>query len=287
MSVEQSQPVSQPAPSVDAPAAPAPSVSEFKVPETYTGKGWVEKVKSVDDLWKLADNSQSLLGKRAVPANDAPPEEWDNFYKAAGKPEAPDKYQLQDVDGVPEGFDLTEFKGKAQQLMFEAGLNQRQANALYQAYLKTELDVAGKNKETIVEHNKKLDAEFDGVVKELFGDKFGEVSTKAQAFIKENLPEQLIPAVQALQDNPQALAAFIAFADNTEKKIADIKKKYGAEDGLTSGGQPATAVSRDDILKQLTEAKMAAQKADPFSSERKKLDENIQALRGQLQKMYN
>jgi hypothetical protein len=288
MSTEQAHVASQPAPpSTPAPSASStPSTNEFSIPESYTGKGWTEKVKSVDDLWKLADNSQSLLGRRVAPADDAPQEEWDAFYKTVGRPEAPDKYQLKDVEGVPEGFDLTEFKGKAQQLMFEAGLNQKQANALYQAYLKTELDVAGKNKEAIAEQNKKLDAEFDGLTKELFGDKFNEVSNKAQQFIKENIPEKLIPVVQGLQDQPQSLAAFIAFADNAQKQIADVKQKYGAEDNLASGQQTSSSTNREDVLKKLTETKLAAQKADPFSNDRKRLDDEIQSLRGQLQKFF-
>ena len=288
MSTEQA-PVASPAapPSTPAPSTPStPSTNEFSIPESYTGKGWTEKVKSVDDLWKLADNSQSLLGRRTAPAEDAPKEEWEAFYKTVGRPEAPDKYQLKDVEGIPEGFDLTEFKGKAQQLMFEAGLNQKQANDLYQAYLKSELEVSGKNKEAIAEHNKKLDAEFDELTKELFGDKFGEVSTRAQEFIKTNVPEKLIPVVQGLQDQPQALAAFIAFAENTQKQIAEVKAKYGAEDNLASGQQTSSSTNREDILKKLTETKLAAQKADPFSGDRKRLDDEIQSLRGQLQKFF-
>lgn len=280
---------------MDGAAAPAQDVttpvndagSSFAIPEGYTGKGWTEKVKSYDDLWKLADNSQALIGRRVAPADDASAEEWENFYKTVGKPDAPDKYQLQDIDGIPEGFDLTDFKTQAQELMFEAGLNQRQANALYQAYLKSELEVAGKNKAAIEEHNKALDAEFDKITAELYGDKFPEVSAKAQEFIKQNLPEQLLPEVQALSDNPKALAAVIALADKAQKAIADVKAKYGAEDALKSGQQAAGSTSREEVLKKLTESKMAAQKLDPFSPERKKMDGEIQELRGQLQKFFS
>ncbi len=277
------QQASNPAPQQQ---APAPSSEGFAIPESYSSRGWTEKVKSYDDLWKLADNSQSLLGKRVAPADDAPPEDWDNFYKTIGRPDAPDKYTLPDIEGVPEGFDLTEFKGTAQKLMHEAGLNQRQANKLWEAYLKTELETAGKNKEAMAEHNKKLDAEFDELTGKLFGDKFEEVAGRAQAFIKENLPQELIPVVQELEGNPKALAAFIAFADRTSSQIEAVKKKYGAEDSLKSGQQTASGTSREDILKQLTEKKVAASKADPFSPDRKRLETEIEELRGSLQKMF-
>jgi len=260
--------------------------NSFSIPEGYTERGWTEKVKSYDDLWKLADNSQSLLGKRVAPSDDAPPEEWDNFYKTIGRPEAPDKYSLPDVEGVPQDFDLTEFKATAQNLMFEAGLNQKQANKLWEAYLKTEIGVAEKNKEAIAEHNKKLDAEFEEVTKNIFGDRFDSVSQSAQEFIKTAVPQELIPAIQGLADNPQAMAAVIALADKSQQQINEIKKKYGAEDALSSGQQTSSGTSREDVLKQLTEKKLQAGKLDPFSNDRKRLEGEIEVLRGDLQKMF-
>lgn len=257
----------------------------FKVPDDYAGKGWAEKIKSQDDVWKLLDNSQSLLGKRVMPPDDAPQEEWDNFYKNIGRPEKPDEYNFSDVEGLPEDFDPAEFQQQARQIMHEAGLNKKQADKLYQLYLKSELETANKNREAIQQHQEALYKEFDEITGKIFDGKFEEVSAKAQSFIKNNLPEELIPVVADLQDNPKAFAAVIALADKAQKEISGIKAKYGAEDNLNTGAQ-AGGVDKDAVLKQLTEAKVRAKTADPFSSDRKKADAEIQELRQRLQSFF-
>lgn len=261
--------------------------SSFAIPEEYADRGWKEKIKSSDDLFKAYDNAQSLLGKKfSPPSNEAPQEEWDAFFKNIGKPDAPDGYQLPDVGGLPEDVDLSEFQSKARQVMHEAGLSQKQAERLYQAYLKEELNTATANKEAIAKHQEALDKEFDEVTSKLFDGKFEEASAKAQSFMKNNLPPEIIPSVQALADtDPKSFAAMIALADKAQNQIADIKAKYGAEDNLNSGGQ-AQGVDKEAVLKQLTEAKVRAKNADPFSPDRKRAESEIQELRGRLQSFF-
>lgn len=259
--------------------------SSFSIPEEYADRSWKEKIKSHEDLFKAYDNAQSLLGKRVAPSEDAAPEEWEQFYKTIGKPESADAYKLPDVDGLPEDVDLSEFQGKARQIMHEAGLTQKQAEKLYQLYLKEEMNTANANKEAIANRQAELDKEFEDITAKVFEGKFEEISAKAQSFIKNNLPADLIPVAQELADQPKAFAAMIALADRAQKQISDIKAKYGAEDNLNSGGQ-AQGVDKDAVLKQLTEAKVRAKNADPFSPDRKKAENEIQELRGRLQSFY-
>jgi hypothetical protein len=65
--------------------------NDFSIPESYQDRGWAKDIKSQEDLWKLTDNAQSLIGKRpaGIPTADAPQEEWDKFYQALGRPEQP------------------------------------------------------------------------------------------------------------------------------------------------------------------------------------------------------
>lgn len=278
----------------DAPVSDAPATgqetgtpvnTDFKIPDEYADRGWKDKVKSQDDVWKLLDNSQQLIGKRQTPGDDASDEEWSEFFGKIGKPESADKYELTDPE-LPEGVELPDdFKDKARSVMHEAELTQKQADKLYQAYLREELNTANANKEAIAAKQAELDKEFDEITGKIFDGKFEEVSAKAQSFIKNNLPQDLIPVAQDLADQPKAFAAMIALADNAQKQIADIKAKYGAEDNLNSGGQ-AQGVDKDAVLKQLTEAKVRAKNADPFSPDRKKAESEIQELRERLQSFY-
>lgn len=266
--------------------AGAETGSSFSIPEEYASKGWAKDLKSPEDLWKLTDNAQSLIGKKQVPNENATDQEWDEFFGRIGKPESPDKYELSEPE-MPEGFALPDdFKSKAQRIMHESGLTQKQANSLYQKFLQEEIAVAGGNQKAMAERQKELDAQFDEVTTKLFGDKFEEASARSQNIIKENVPQELIPHLQSLSDSdPKALAAVIALTDKMATQMSELKKKYGAEDSLGSGGQ-ATASGKEDILKKLTDAKVRAKNADPFSPDRKAAEAEIEEHRKQLQGFF-
>lgn len=271
----------------DTPAQPSASPS-FAVPQEYQSAGWTEKVKSVDDLWKLTANSQSLLGKRpaGIPTSDAPPEEWDKFNAALGVPDAADKYELSGSDKLPPEMDLTPYIAEAQGLFHKAKLTPSQAKMVWDGYLEMQVNNVDGVKAQSAEREAELDKQFNDMSAKLFGDKYGEVSTKAQEFITQALPEELRPSLQNLSDNPQALLAVIKMADYARNEIATIKAKYGQEDRLSSGGGAAPA-DLDSVKKSLLDARTKAQKAAPFSIERKQTEADMDKLRQQLAKMVN
>lgn len=258
----------------------------FSVPQEYADRGWAQKIQSYDDLFKSYDNAQSMIGKRVIPADDAPAEQWNEFYKTIGRPESPDGYEFGKVDGLPEGFDLSEFEGQARSIMHEAGLNKQQADKLYQLYLKNELDVANKNKEALSQHQQKLDKEFDEITGELFGENFDKISEKLQGTIVENVPEKYRPMVaEMFESNPKQAAVVMALTDNMIKQVEEVKRKYGAEDNLSSG-QQSSGASKEDVLRQLNEAKVKAKQSDPFSPDRKRAEADIEQLRQKLQGFF-
>jgi hypothetical protein len=94
-------------------------------------------IKDFEGLAKTYVHSQGLLGKArtVIPTAESSDEEWNQLYDALGRPEAPDKYGF--IEGVDEQFkevhgDLLSGMTKA---MYEAGLTQRQADKLAQAYV--------------------------------------------------------------------------------------------------------------------------------------------------------
>lgn len=92
-------------------------------------KGWVENKGFKDPITALQSmkNQEKLIGgdKVAIPKSAEDKEAWDAFYKAAGRPEKSEDYQLP----VPEGDD-GKFAGEAGQWMHELGLNTQQARGL-------------------------------------------------------------------------------------------------------------------------------------------------------------
>ena len=267
------------------PQAQEVSQSNFSIPEAYRDRGWAKDIKSPDDLWKLTDNAQSLIGKRpaGIPTADAPQEEWDKFYQAVGRPSAPSEYKLTDeFEGLPEGVKLDEYKSKAQELAHKIGLSPKQAEDLWNGYMNMELESVKGLQEQALQREAELDKEFDQLSSTLFGDSFKDVSEQAQRYLGEVLPDELRDVPAALADNPKALLALIKIANHSQTEIRNVKKKYGAEDKLASGSQ-ASAVSQQEILQKMNDAKTKYTQAPVFSPERQSLNAEIESLRRQLQ----
>ena len=277
--VQQSEPSQTQQPSND---------TGFSVPDTYKDRGWVEKIKSPDDLWKTLDNAQSLLGKRpaGIPAADAPDQEWDKFYNAAGRPEKPDLYKFSDPEGIPEGVDLSPFKQKAAAILHGAGLNQKQADKVWQMFMKEELSASSSNKAAIEAKNKELDAEFDKLTQEHFGDKRDDIAASVQDFISNNVPEGIRGAYAELADNPKALVALQAGIHAAMKEVDKIRKEYGAEGKLTTGEQTGSQ-SIDDVRTELAKLRISPAARDFTHADHKKTMERISELSGLVKKAYS
>jgi hypothetical protein len=252
------------------PAAETPPPPSFTVPEEYKARGWVEKIKTPDDLWKTLDNAQSLLGKKPVglPAADAPDEEWNKYYNIA-RPESADKYTFSDVEGLPEGANLDEAKKMAQQLMFDAGLPQKQADQLWKAYIKSETEAVKRNEQT-------LNQKFDEQLKAQFGDKATVAQSIAEDMIVKHVPENVRASLQKAANNPDALVGIIAMANSMHDEINKIRKEYGAEGKLPDGTKSVNNISIGDLHKEAAALRMSPEARDPFNP---KYKETINKLR--------
>jgi len=276
---DQLEPQSQATSQTEAPPPAASEPPAFAVPDAYKGKGWVEKVKSPDDLWKALDNAQSLIGKRpaGIPANDAPQEEWDKFYQAA-RPESADKYTLTDaIEGLPEGMDLTPYKADAQKLMYEAGLTQRQAEALWKQYVGLEMGAVKESQEA-------LDKRFDEVATKILGDKKDTASTVAQDAIKAYVSEELRTS---FANNPDGMVAMIELANGYEAKLAAVRAEYGAEGKLPDGGQQVATQDIGETVSKLAKLRLSAEAQDFTKPGHGKVMQEISELQAVVAKHYN
>lgn len=276
--------------------APAPSETspQFSVPDAYKEATWAQNIKSHDDLWGQFANAQTLIGKRpaGIPTADAPPEEWEKFYTAKGRPEAPDKYELNSqFEGIPDGFDLSEYENKAKNFFHKLGLSPKEAQQAWADYMGMELEAVQTMQSKQAEQKAALDKEFDDLAAKLWGDKYKDVEAKSLDVLKTAVPPELADAIPYIAENPKALAAVLKLIEHSDNEASSlrsemdlIRKKYGVEDKLNSGAQSAGS-SPDDIVKQLTEANMRVRDLDPFSPERKELITKIESLRGQLSRV--
>jgi hypothetical protein len=255
----------------------------FSVPQEYQEKGWAQNLKSIDDLWKATDNAQVLIGKRpaGIPDALAPDADWEKFYSAAGRPESADKYSFADIEGLPEGADLSRQKEMAQKLFHSVGLNQRQADRLWKDYVSGEMEYG---KQAMAQHEakqKELDDAFDKTTKEVFGDKYNDVALKAQDLMKAHAPKQLVESLAGLGDSPQTLAAVIGIVNNMQAEIDKVKAEYGAEGKLTTGAQSA-ADNIEDVRKNLANLRTSQAARDFMHPDHKKTMQEIDVLSGKV-----
>lgn len=104
-------------------------------------KGW-DKLESPEPILTSYRELEAFRGRAIIPPkDDSPPEEMDRFYKAVGRPDAPDGYKFKMPGELPpempyDDLSATKFKSWSHQ----AGLNSRQASLLHDAYIKDRLD---------------------------------------------------------------------------------------------------------------------------------------------------
>lgn len=277
---EQSSQATEAAPPPAAESAPA-----FVVPDAYKDRGWVEKVKSPDDLWKTLDNAQSLLGKRpaGIPAADAPDVEWEAFYKAA-RPESPDKYAFSDVEGLPEGFDVAPYKKQVSDIMWKRGIPQKVANEIWQDYVALEMGA-------VTRTQGELDKRYDETLTKVFGDKREASEKTAQELINTFVPEDLKANVLKLSDNPEAMVGVIALANEMNAKhqaeLAAVRAEYGAEGKLPDGGQQVAAQDIGETVTKLAKLRLSAEAQDFTRPGHGKVMQEISELQAVVAKHYN
>lgn len=231
-----------------------PQSSSFSVPEAYQEKGWAKDLKSIDDLWKMNDNAQSLIGKRpaGIPAEGASDEEWNKFYTALGRPDNPDGYELPEIEGMPDGFDISPFKAKAAGMFHAAGLSKAQSAKLWQAFVKEEVGAATASREANEAQQKELDAQYDELAKKHLGDDVDAKQQVALNLINSTVPEDLRDVFKnEISDNPKMLVAVVTALNAAQAQIDQVKKEYGAEGSLTHDGSSPGGMGVEEIRNKL------------------------------------
>ena len=88
--------------------------------------------KDLPSLAKSFVETKKMVGQTLrPPAADAPDDEWDRYYRAGGKPNAPEEYKI----NMPQGITIPPEEEKALRLeAYRLGLNSRQMQGLFDSY---------------------------------------------------------------------------------------------------------------------------------------------------------
>lgn len=245
--------------------------SDFQVPEAYQDRKWAQGISSVDDLWKMNDNAQSLIGKRAVPAQDAPQEEWQEYLSQLA-PESIDAYELslgEDVD--PEMFSINEEVQTAYKEKFkELGITPYQAQELFKFHAQSEL--------ASVPTEEAISEEFEAMMDERFGEDKANVYKAAKSAMN-GLNAEEINRLASLPNDSLVEVVNV---------LASVTKKYTSEDSMAGGGGESTSsVSTEEARTELANLRISAAYKDPTHKDHASTKKRVDELSAQVQRAYN
>ena len=232
--------------------------SIFEIPETYKEKDWAKGIKSADDLWKMTDNSQSLIGKKTlgVPTEASTPEEIAAFNTAFGVPETADAYEIkEDENLIRLSGGSTELSNEVTKefktLLHKAGASTKQAEILREGYS----GIIGKIMEKTNAEQVAQNTNFDEIAVKTFGDKKDETLDLARGLIKEHAPEGFDDYLATLPNESLIVMAGV---------LKSIQEKYIDEDDLPRGNS-TTGLSEGALRAKIQEIISSKDFQNPLS----------------------
>lgn len=268
--------------------APAQTNSEpmqFSLPDEYKEKPWAKSIDSVESLLKQFDNAQSLIGKKTigVPAEDASPEEWQEFYNRMGRPEDPKAYEF-DPQAAPEGFEIPEeFKRAPEEeellksIFHEAGLTKAQAKAVLK---RTDQAFFEKYQDQIKQHEEQKaarDTEMVNLFEKHFPGEKDKAIAVAETMLKKYVPEGLEDAIRGLDNNAMLALSSVLYKAHKEGKAEGSFEKTGE-----SVAQPTSAA---DLRAEARKIMADPSYKDPFNKNQSMMAKKVQELYAAAQRL--
>ena len=207
------------------------------ISEEYRSNPNIEKFTEIDALAKSYINAVSMIGsdKIPVPTNSSTEEQWNEIYSKLGRPESPDKYQL-DIKSEVASINEDAIKSFAD-IAHKTGLNNKQAQAILEYYknnVEAETQQSKINTET-------FQAQSEQLLRKEWGSNFDANIKKAGALAKANMSGELLDmSLQdgtRLGDHPEIIKGFANIANllsedkliSTESENVNTAQDYQAE----------------------------------------------------------
>lgn len=168
----------------------------------------LSRFSDVPSLAKAYVEARSMMGqKKAIPAAEAPEEEWQKFYGELGRPAEPAGYELAKPE-LPAEFPYSpELETAYRNLAHQAGLNPKQAQILYDGWIKTNLEL---HQQASSQQQQTLE-EIRGGLQKKWGDKFEgnlAMAQKAQKAFAPEGSEGLAALDEILGNDPRLIELF-------------------------------------------------------------------------------
>ena len=179
------------------------------LPDDLKADPTLAKYNSVDEVAKAYLNINKLIGKEkiVIPKEGDSEEVWDMFYKANGRPESSDKYDV----SLPEGIELDEqIEADYREAFYKAGYSQKQVNALLEVR-EREMQAYQERRQREAEENFK---QGHTALRRELGDKYNDALQGAQRVFKELATPELADKLEktGLANDPEFVKLGIAIS---------------------------------------------------------------------------
>lgn len=158
------------------------------LPEDIRDNQLIHNANSIESLAKTAIHAQSMIGadKLAIPGKWANDDDWNNVYTKLGKPEDAQGYKLEVKEGTQVDKDMESwYRG----LAHKAGLNDRQANTIFQEYMAKEAEFRAANAPPSPEDVEIIKGEAEIALKKEWGKAFDTKMNEAKGVLSEFAPK--------------------------------------------------------------------------------------------------
>jgi hypothetical protein len=228
------------------------------LPDDLKTEKSLEGFKAVGDLAKGFVETKKLVGQSLrAPAADAADEEWEKYYKAGGKPNAPEEYKF----ALPEDFKLTPAEEKeVRDTAYRMGLNNRQTQKLI------DIQAAG------IAEARKAEREELMATEKAFREKWGGNFERNKAIMTR--------AIERIDPDKKLRAFFDSTGLGNHPVMIDLMHEWGkrlVEDGLMPGdvagvtGREEAKAKIEQIQKDPKHPYHTSKTGDPAFDEMQKL----------------
>ncbi|MGB8275366.1 MAG: hypothetical protein WCF16_08890 [Alphaproteobacteria bacterium] len=231
-----------------APVPAAPASWRDGLPDDIRAHPALANHKDVAALAKEHVNVQTLIGKKGVipPGEKDPPEAWDKFYAALGRPEKPEGYGFKAPEGAPEGFYNTDMSKAYSEAAHKAGLSAKQAAALHDWFV----GASAESLKTQQAKSKADDDALDETLRKEFGTAYGKKIAAGKAAAAKFLDVEGLDKLEAAFGG----AGMIRF-------LSKIGEAMG-EDALVQGATPKGTMTPEEAKAEIAKLRGEAVK-DP------------------------
>jgi len=210
------------------------------ISEEFRNDPNISKFTEIDALAKSYINATRMIGqdKVAIPNENSTDDQWNEVYGKLGRPESPDKYQLEansDVVPLDEGA-IKSFAENAHQL----GLNNKQAQGILEFYKNSMEGSVQQNQVDMETAQAQAEQELRKEWGRAYEDNIKKASSVAKANMDANILDMQLKDGTRLGDNPAIIKGFANIANlMSEDKLVSTESE-----GVSQGIDYDTEISK-------------------------------------------